>query len=215
MNLPETARPTPKMIRLYQHFRAAFDREPDDCWVFDPHELGSSPPPYLMLKHILVWNADQDCDVTAFQTLGMSERLLPAGGTFAELHFAVRSRLETDQRLDFARFLANVASYPFQWGLRLDWWEIIRDVHPIPGFPGCRHLLLHPRFTPESFDEIDDEEGKIKLLYIVPLTPLERHILTNQGREEFMAFVTRERIDLLADRHAPAEWYAAEERNEV
>lgn len=114
-----------------------------------------------------------------------------------------------------AYFLASVADYPFRWGLNLDWWQVIRDVNPIPGFSGCRHLLLHPRFTPESFDEIDDDEGKVKLLYVVPLTPLERHVLVNQGCEAFQEFVAREKVDLLADRHAPAEWYAAEERNEV
>ena len=50
-------------------------------------------------------------------------------------------------------------------------------------------------------------DGEIKVLYVVPITPLERHLLVDHGRESFIEYVSGNGIDLLSDRWAPREWY--------
>ena len=71
---PDSARPTPKMARLYNWLRDRFG-EPKDLWVYDPAEY-DDPPPHLTLKHVMAWPADRDCDVTSFHTLGHTPALV-------------------------------------------------------------------------------------------------------------------------------------------
>jgi hypothetical protein len=198
----DSARPTPKMIRLYHQLVAGLG-EPEDLWVFDPTELPQ--PNKLRLTHVPVWPADESRDVTLFNTLGMSERRMQGADYFTELHFAVRSALDKDQRLQVARFLADVAEYPFQNNLKLDWWELINPGRPIPAFSGCKHLLLHPRLAPDGTDTLDDPDGPVKLLYLVPITPAERQLLLTRGRSAFLRQVEDNEIDLLQDRQDAAE----------
>src|SRR5262245_16976503 len=133
MTFPDSARPTRKMRRLYRRLSKRFGGEPEDLWVFDPADE-DDPPPYLTLKHVMVWPADGDCDVTGFQTLGMSEAKMNGADYFAELHLAVRAPLEKAGRERLARYLANVAAYPFANDLKLDWWELIPNSGRIPTF---------------------------------------------------------------------------------
>jgi hypothetical protein len=198
------ARPTPKMIRLYHQFVRRWG-EPTDLIVFDARE--NEHPVKLPLLLVPVWAADRRCEVTALNTLGMSDRRMRRVRYFAELHLAYRGRLRKPQRLNLARFLADVAEYPFENNVKLDWWEVILNPGRIPEFPGCRHLLLHPRFVPEGLDKIGDDDGPIKLLYVVPITPRERHLLVDHGRECFLEYVEEEGVDLLADRQDEAKWY--------
>jgi hypothetical protein len=79
-------------------------------WVFDPAELPQ--PNDCTLVHVGTWPADERCDVTGFNTLGMSERSMPGADYYTELHMAVRGRLGKDRQLGVAGFLANVAQYP-------------------------------------------------------------------------------------------------------
>src|SRR5262249_54537875 len=151
-------------------------------WVFDPTELPQ--PNNLRLIHVPAWPAPlrpTTCrqaagrrgarDVTLFNTLGMSERRMPGADYFTELHFAVRAPLDKEQRLAVGGFLANLAESPFENRLKLDWWEVINNPGHIPGFSGCKHLLLHPRFAPDGTDTLEDPDGPVKLLYVVPITP--------------------------------------------
>jgi len=130
----------------------------------------------------------------------MSDRRMAGADYFCDVHFAVRARLDKDERLAVARRVADVCAYPFQHGLRLDWWEVIRDPGRLPGFPGCEHLLLHPRLAPEGFDEIDDPDGVVKVLYLVPITPGERRLLLDEGRDALVAYLEANAIDVLRDR---------------
>jgi hypothetical protein len=91
-------------------------------------------------------------------------------------------------------------STPFDHDRTLDWWHVINNPGNIPLFPGCRHLLLRSRFTEKGFDELEDPEGPVKLLYVVPITPMERHLLVDHGREGFLDYVEENQIDLLCDR---------------
>jgi hypothetical protein len=193
----DSRRPTPKMIRLYHQLAAGLG-EPEDVWVFDPTELPQ--PNNLRLIHVPAWPATEARDVTHFNTLGMSERRMTGADYVTELHFAVRAPLDKDQRLRVGGFLANLAEYPFENRLKLDWWEVINNPGTIPGFSGCKHLLLHPRLAPEGTDTLDDPDGPVKLLYVVPITPVERQLLITRGRSAFLRHVEDNDIDLVQDR---------------
>jgi hypothetical protein len=136
---------------------------------------------------------------TLFNTLDMSGRRMPGADDFTELRFAVRAPLDKDRRLAVGGFLANLAEYPFENRLKLDWREVINPGH-IPGFPGCKHLLLHPRLAPGGTDTLDDPDGPVMLLYVVPITPAERQLLITRGRSAFLRHVEDNEIDLLQDR---------------
>jgi hypothetical protein len=192
------------MIRLYHELARLFG-EPDDCWVFDPAE--APKPNELQLLHVPAWLADDRCDVTSFNTLGMSNRRMKGADYFTELHFAFRGSLPEQERLQVARFLADVALYPFIYERKLDWKEVITNPERIPKYPGCRHLMLHPRLTDSGIDQLDDREGPVKLLYAVPITPKERHVLVEHGERAFRAYLAENGIDLLTDRQDPPEWY--------
>jgi len=204
-------RPTEKMKRLYHQL---VDRwgEPTDLFVFDAREI--EHPLCLPLLFVPTWVADEQCDVTAFNTLGMSNLRMKGADYFTELHFAYRGCLSERRRLSVARKLADVAEYPFENTLKLDWWEIIPKTGEIPAFPGCRHLLLHTKFKKEGFDTIDDEEGLVKLLYVVPITPKERHIILKHGRDAFWDYIEGEGLDILADRQDEPKWYEEGEQEQ-
>jgi hypothetical protein len=194
MSETQSGRPTPHMIRLFHRFSGLLGRQPDDGFICEP-ELPEQP-----LVHVALWRPDRDSDVTSLQTFGMSAKPMPNSTTRAELHLGCREPLDEAQCEQLAYLLAHLAAYPFLHRVPLDWWEIIPNAGHLPGFPGCRHLLLHPRLAEESTDEIDDEEGTIKLLYVVPITEYERRLLVEQGREAFLDHLVLNRIDLLKDR---------------
>jgi hypothetical protein len=196
--------PTPRMVRLYHALSEMLGGEPADLWVYEPDSgpvPGSARRPTL--KHVMVWPANDEVDVCTFNTLGMSEEPIPGTGYRAELHMGVRKFLRNPQRERLARFLANAAEYPFHHGRAIDWWQVIANPGEIPEFPGCKHLLLHPKFTDEGFDTIDDQAGPVRLFYVVPITPLERHLLVDHGRELFLEYTEAGGLDLLADRIDP------------
>jgi hypothetical protein len=195
--------PSEKMKRLYHRFSELCGGEPNDLWVFDPLDFEEPPPQYIGLKHVMAWPADKECDVTAFQSLGMSDRQMKGADYFAEVHWAIRARLKKPQRLEVARRVADVCTYPFQFDRKLDWWEVIRDPGRMPGFEGCKHLLLHPKLTPEGFDTVEDEEGLIKVLCLIPITPLERHLIVDHGRQALVEYWTDNDTDVLSDRFDP------------
>lgn len=200
------ARPTPRMVRLYHRFVELVGAgEPPDLWVYEPH-LWRNPTdrPAPTLKHVMVWPADDETDVCTFQTLGMSDRLMPGADYAAELHMGVREYLRKPDRERVARFLANVAEYPFDHGRTLDWWHVVSQPGDIPHFPGCRHLLVHPKFADEGFDEVDDEGGPVRVLYVVPITPHERHLLIDHGKDAFLDYAADHEIDLFRDRTDPS-----------
>jgi hypothetical protein len=75
----------------------------------------------------------------------------------------------------------------------------------LPGFKRCKHLLLHPRLSPDGFDLVEDPDGVVKVLYLVPITPLERHLLLEHGRRVLQAYFAENDIDVLKDRFDPPE----------
>jgi hypothetical protein len=201
--------PSEKMKRLYHHFIERYG-EPKDVWVFDPAEFKEPAPPFLGLTHVMAWPADRHCDVTTFQSLGMSDRRMKGARYFAEVHWGIRAKLKKQQRLEVARRIADVCAYPFQYDRKLDWWEVIKNPGPLPGFEGCKHLLLHPKLAAQAEDRIKDEDGLIKLLFLVPITPQERHLIVDHGRDALTDHLSANEVDVLSDRFAPPEWYEGE-----
>jgi tetratricopeptide (TPR) repeat protein len=200
-----TLRASAKMKRLYRRFSELCGGEPEDLWVFDPLDFEEPAPPFLGVTHVMAWPADSDCDVTSFLSLGMSDRRMAGTDTFCEVHFAIRAPLTKEQRLEVARRVADVCAYPFQHGRKLDWWEVIVDPGRLPGFAGCKHLLQHPRLSPHGFDQVSDLDGTVKVLYLVPITPLERRLLVEHGRDALQDHLVRNNIDVLKDRFDPPE----------
>jgi hypothetical protein len=103
-----------------------------------------------------------------------------------------------------ARRIADLCAYPFQFNRKLDWWELIRDPGKLPGFEGCKHLWLHPRLSEQGFDQIEDVDGIVKVFYLIPITPLERHLLLEHGRGALQNYLEENNnIDVLRDRFDP------------
>ncbi len=196
-------RPTARSRRLYHQLTQHLFGEPEDLWVFNPADM-SNPDPRLRLLHVAVWPADERCDVTSFNTLGMSDRKMKGADARTELHMGIRGPLSKDRRGEVARFLANLAHYPIEHNLLVDWWHTLKNPGRIPHFPGCAHVLLHPKFTPQGIDQVDDPRGPVKLLYVVPITQRERHLLVDHGRECFLDDLEQRGVDLLTDRTDPA-----------
>jgi hypothetical protein len=108
--------------------------------------------------------------------------------------------MDKEERLEVARFLANVALYPFYHGLALGPWEVIRDPGRVPGRPGCPHVLLCPQTAPGGIEALTTPYGEVQLLFVIPITPAERQILRRGGRVAFTDYVVTAGIDLLSDR---------------
>jgi len=102
------------------------------------------------------------------------------------------------QRL--ASFVANAAQYPFHWDRSVDAWERLANPGAIPLFPGCTQLLFAPSLGEEPFDTFAAPDDDVRLLYAIPVTPHENHLLAEHGREPFLSHVDEREIDLFAPR---------------
>ena len=58
---------------------------------------------------------------------------------------------------------------------------------------------------------MEDPDGNIRLLNVIPITPKERHLLREHGYETFLDYASEEGIDLFADRRDASEWYQESE----
>ncbi|WP_035615173.1 suppressor of fused domain protein [Haloferula sp. BvORR071] len=147
--------------------------EPTDSIVFDDRVPCAGYPERI---DVLIWDADDDCDMTTFATIGMSSIPLPNAIYRAELHFAVRRHLDANGKQELGRFLANLAMYPFQTGEPLDWWHTLRDPGSIPLYQAASSALLHPRFVDEGWDTSMIGDQEVRILNVVPITPTERNL---------------------------------------
>jgi hypothetical protein len=182
---------------MYRYLANLFG-EPEDLWTFDPLEVPQPNP--LRLCFVPAWPARGPDETTEFNTLGMSEDPMPGTERFAELHYSHRGVMDKDQRLEVARFLANLALYPFYHGLALGPWEVIPEPGRIPGRSGCRHVLLCPQTAPGEIEALATPYGDVQLLFVIPITPAERQILRSGGRAAFAEYVLNAGVDLLSDR---------------
>ena len=147
--------------------------EPTDSIVFDDETPRAGYPERI---DILIWDADDDCDITTFATIGLSSLPMPKAPYRAELHFAVRRHLDAREKQQFAGFLANLAMYPFQTEEPLDWWHTLRDPGSIPLHHTASCILLHPRFVEDGWDTSMIGDQEVRILNAIPITQQEREL---------------------------------------
>lgn len=188
--------PTDRMKALYHHFADKWG-EPEHLIWFDPHLADRN----CVLKkiHIGVWPSDDECDVNSFVSFGMSEAEMGCSGSGAraELQFAVRGKLTYEQIHEAARFLANVAEYPFANNLTLDWWHSLRDAGKVPCFPEVSKILFRPSFSESACSDAVFGNETIKFLFIVPLTEEESHVIIVHGPEAYENYMADNDFDPL------------------
>jgi hypothetical protein len=188
--------PTPKMKRLF-HKLVAHWGNPTGVAAFNL--ASGAPDAPLPTVHVLVWE-DPEGSATAFNTLGMAERRMPHADFFAELHCIVNGATTPDERADMARFLANLAEHSFRSDVKFDWWERISSPAGVPLFATCFDVLFHSALIQDDPDDLDDEDGPVKLLYALPLTSYESYVLANQGRKAFADYLAANDVDPFARR---------------
>ncbi|MDB5386826.1 MAG: hypothetical protein JWM11_2472 [Planctomycetaceae bacterium] len=186
-----------QLVRHVYRENIKYFGEPDDSFVFD-NESGSSPVPNGVPGRIdvFVWHAAADLGMTTFSTIGMCDKSMTGADHRAELHFAVRERLAPDEVQKCARFLANLAVYPFLCETNLDWWHKIEDPGKIPLFSNAKCLLFYPRFVESGWDLIEVEDATVKLLNVIPISADAYKL---KSRDELMDYVWND----LADPFAP------------
>ncbi len=194
-------RPSPRMIRLYHDLIARLG-EPADLWAFDPVDC-PNPASSMAYKNVAAWPADDEVDVCTFFTMGMSDRVMPGADYRVELHMGIRAYLGKEERLNVARFLADLAEYPFDHNRTLDFWHVLKQPGKIPHFPSCPHLIFHPRMTEAGFDTIADSEGEIRVFFVVPITPHERQLAIDRGKDALLDYWCEMEVDLFVDRIDP------------
>ncbi|MES2697682.1 MAG: suppressor of fused domain protein [Verrucomicrobiota bacterium] len=145
--------------------------EPADSWKFDDGKRSDVFPDRI---DVMFWPTDADCGISTFATVGMSDRPMVGANYRVELHFSLRLSLQRAAAAPVARFLANLAMYPFQIGAALDWWHTISQPGPIPFFREASCVLLHPHFVPNGWDAISTKSGDVRILNVVPITPAEK-----------------------------------------
>jgi hypothetical protein len=189
---------TDRMKRLYQYLVEHCWGEPDDLIIYNG--WSNVPPTILPVVHVAIWDANKDCDVTTFATLGMSEGLMSGVDYRAELTLGYRGKLNSPVRWSLSNFVANVTEYPFMNGLALDWWQCLNNPGVIPGFPGCTNLLVAPTFGDDKFRHFPEPDHNVKLLSLVPITPRENRILVEEGRSAFLDYWESSGADIFAPR---------------
>ena len=170
----------------------------DDIIMFDS-ALAARPSAFSSME-IAIWRAADETDVTVFNTLGMSELRMQGAEHSVELNLGIRGRLEPATERPLSAFLANITEYPFANGLKIDWWERLTNVPAIPAYPGCHQVLLAPSFADDEFSWLETPAEPVKLLYVIPITPRENHILASHGQEAFLSYLDEEEIDLFTPR---------------
>lgn len=149
--------------------------------------------------HVAVWE-DPAGGATAFNTLGLSEVARAADGRPFELHWLVKQALSTGEQALAAAFLAELAAAAAQPAAAFDWQTRAQVAAGVPGFARCQEVWLHPAFADDDPDTLEDVDGSIKLLYVIPLTEYESFVLTQQGPVALREYTQANGIDLLAPR---------------
>lgn len=172
--------------------------EADDIITFDGSK--TSRPSAFASMDIAIWRAERDADVSILNTMGMSEKRMPGANYLAELNLGCRQVLSQSDERQLATLLANITEYAFANNLKLDWWE--RLAHPlvIPVFSNCTKILFAPSFAEPEFSWLETQEEPVKLLYVVPITERENHILAAHGVESFREYLHEEAVDLFSPR---------------
>jgi hypothetical protein len=175
--------------------------EPDLALMYDEHSAKAATPLHLENVMVMAWRPTDDLEMTTFATVGMSARDVPGASHRLELVFSIGVRLDEDTESRATRFLANMAQYPWDHERALDWWHILRNPGPIPGFPGCSAILFHPKFVESGCDHVHFGETTVHLLNVVPITELERQRAVKDHPQRLMQALRDDGVDLFRDRN--------------
>jgi len=177
--------PTPRMRRLF--FKLV------EVWGH-PTRMAA-----LGLLHIAVWE-DPGGLATAFNTLGLSDLAQTSDGAPFELHWMVKRPLPPTEQAEAATFLAQLAATASQPQAAFDWQTRVDVPAGVPGFASCREVWLHPALTDDDPDTLDDPQGPVKVLYVIPLTEYESFVLRREGPLALREYASANSIDLLEPR---------------
>ena len=151
--------------------------------------VDASIPPEIV---VLYWYTE---DSTIFSTLGMSLKNMEDGES-GEMHLSLKGRLNADEVMDFCRFIANFAIYPFLHDFAMDWWSLIMDIGPVPVFPDSCAILIQPDFVDDRFCNIQMGDQVIKFFNIVPLTSGEAEMVHSEGVVKLLDYIAENQIDV-------------------
>jgi hypothetical protein len=180
--------PTARMNRLYREhmefygapeFVAVADR-PDDPEVARPLLFACWPKDSNGLLHLT--------------TLGMSNRPQPGSPDSIELHFAFKPDPINPQAEQVPGFLQIVGDDPFKNRKALKAGQVMR-FEGIPGFPNCSNLLFLPSRLTSATAFVEDGEGSIHFLDLIPLTDQEVSLAAEQGLDALFEHFKQEGID--------------------
>ena len=144
----------------------------------------------------MIWRPDDSVSIGIFSTIGMSERAMDGVDYRAELHFGIRRGSFTEEEeLSIAVFLANLAVYPFYHRTHLNWWHSLRDPGRIPLFSEGMSVLFHPRLARDGWDTVTHGGQEVRLLNVVPITPLERKLKNDSGIDALLDHLVATGID--------------------
>lgn len=174
--------------------------EPDHVITFD-----DPPPPddrWPERIDVLIWEDDQEVDITTFATVGMCDRSMENSDHRCEIHFSIRKPAAEMNLNSIASFCANVAVYPFAYSTFFDWAQTIKNPGPIPYFENCSALLLHPAFVEEGWDTVDYEGTRINIMNAVPVSESEVAHRQANGPYSIFDYLAENEIDIFSDRPA-------------
>lgn len=155
--------------------------EPDESFVYDDPNPISGFPKRI---DVFVWNADADCDIATFSTIGMSDQPMNGAKHRAELQFAIRQRFTKEEMGPITLFMANLAMHPFHTKSFFDWHHTIPEPGQIPLFDTAQSVWLHPPFVEGGWAKISSWLTEIRLLNIVPITTEELALKGVQERSD-------------------------------
>ena len=175
--------------------------EPDRSIRFGDGTIRDGEEHFPPVIDVMIWRPDDDVDIGTFATIGMSERPMSGADHRVELHFAIRRKSFTEEEENrIARFLANMATYPFHYKTHLNWWHSLRDPGSIPLFSEGMSVLFHPRFVEDGWDTIIHNDQTVKILNVVPVTAEERSLKTESGMDVLLDHWAEISIDLFEPR---------------
>ncbi|MGQ9895943.1 MAG: suppressor of fused domain protein [Acidobacteriota bacterium] len=149
--------------------------------------------------HVVVWD-DPSGLATAFSTLGLSDLAQTADGSPFELHWIVKHRFLPAEQTEAIAFLAQLAAVAEQPQAAFDWQTRVQVPSGVPGFNSCREVWLHPALVEGDPDTLNDPQGAVKVLYVIPLTEYESFVLTRSGVSALREYACVNDIDLLRPR---------------
>lgn len=188
---------TPIVSNMYRESVARFG-EPDHVIVFD-----DPPPPddrWPARIDVLIWEDSEDVDITTFATVGMCDRPMNHSDHRCEIHFGIRKPAAELDLNSVAHFCANIAVYPYAHNTFFDWAQTINNPGPIPYFPNCTGLLLHPAFIEDGWDSVDFDGIRINIMNAVPVSKVELDHRRENGPFSIFDYLAENEIDIFTDR---------------